>query len=182
MMRACVTWGLKVRTMHQSIQTVGLALALLPGLNVAAATEPAGVAQLAWLSGCWRGEAGEPGTQEQWMPPAAGSMLGMSRTVRQGRTVEFEFMQAREHADAGLVFVAQPSGRPPTTFRLLKLGAAEAVFENLEIDFPQRVRYARLSDSRLAASIEGTRNGQARRIDFAFMRAACDSAGQESAR
>ena len=169
-------------TMHQSIQKLGLVLALLSGLNAAADAEPAGVAQLAWLSGCWRGEAGEAGTQEQWMPPAAESMLGMSRTVRQGRTVAFEFMQVREHAEAGLVFIAQPSGRPPTTFRLLKLGAAEAVFENLEIDFPQRVRYARLSDSHLAASIEGSRNGQPRRIDFAFTRAACDSTGPESPR
>ena len=109
-------------------------------------------------------------------------MLGMSRTVRQGRTVAFEFMQVREHAEAGLVFIAQPSGRPPTTFRLLKLGAAEAVFENLEIDFPQRVRYARLSDSHLAASIEGQPHGQPRRIDFAFTRAACDSTGPESRR
>lgn len=144
-----------------------------------AAAEPTGVAQMAWLSGCWQGQFGEAGTQEQWMAPAGGSLLGMSRTVRKGRTVEFEFMQVRERPDGGLDFIAQPSGRPPTVFRLQTLGAAEAVFENLEHDFPQRVRYARVSESQLAASIEGRRNGQTRRIDFAFTRAACDSAVAE---
>jgi Domain of unknown function (DUF6265) len=158
-----------------------LSLALVWACGAAVA-EPVGVAQMAWLSGCWQGQFGEAGTQEQWMAPAGGSMLGMSRTVRKGRTVEFEFMQVREQADGGLVFVAQPSGRPPTVFRLLKLAPGEAVFESPEHDFPQRVRYARVSDTQLAASIEGLRNGQLRRIDFAFNRVPCDSSGAESPR
>lgn len=70
MMRVCLIRSLTMGTMYQSMQRAGFGLALLSGLGAAVAAEPTGVAQLAWLSGCWRGESGEAGTQEQWMPPA----------------------------------------------------------------------------------------------------------------
>jgi hypothetical protein len=133
------------------------------------------VERMAWLAGCWQGQSGEPGTIEQWLPPAGGAMLGMSRTIRQGQMAEYEFMQLRQLPDGTLAFVPQPSGRPPTTFRLLRLGEAEAVFENPEHDFPQRVTYVRPEAARLAASIEGVRNGTSRRIEFAFLRVSCDA-------
>ena len=49
-------WG---RCISQSGK-LGRVLALLSGLSAAAATEPAGVAQLAWLSGCWRARRARP--------------------------------------------------------------------------------------------------------------------------
>ncbi len=64
----------------------------------AAVPTPATVDQLAWLSGCWASAAGEPGSEEHWMQPAAGTMLGMNRFVRQGQTVAFEFMRIYEDA------------------------------------------------------------------------------------
>lgn len=128
---------------------------------------------IAWLAGCWRADAGEPGSIEQWMPPAGGSMLGMGRTVRGGRTAEFEFMRIVAE-DGTLVFVAQPSGRPPTRFPAARVGAAEAVFEQPGHDFPQRVIYARDGADRLRARIEGTRGGQLRGIDFPMTRTPCD--------
>ena len=89
--------------------TVALAaMASLAGVDAHAADE--GVEAVSWLAGCWQGSFGEPGTVEHWLAPAGGTMLGMSRTVKQGRTVEFEFMQLRESA-TGLSFIAQPGGR-----------------------------------------------------------------------
>ena len=70
-------------------------------------------------------------------------MLGMSRTVRRGETVEFEFMQLRHLPDGTLAFIASPSGQAPTVFPLLRISDAEATFENPQHDFPQRVVYAR---------------------------------------
>jgi hypothetical protein len=129
---------------------------------------------MAWLAGCWQGQFGEPGTVEQWLLPAGGTMLGVSRTVKQGKTVEFEFMQLRQLPDGVLAFIPQPSGRPPTVFRLLRLGQSEAVFENLEHDFPQRIAYSRPDQSRLLASVEGLRSGVARKVEFSFARTSCD--------
>jgi hypothetical protein len=129
---------------------------------------------MAWLAGCWQGQAGEPGTVEQWLAPAGGTMLGMSRTVKQGNTVEYEFMRLGKLPDGTLAFMPQPFGRPPTTFRLARLAETEAVFENRGHDFPQRITYSRPEESRLTASIEGTRNGTPRRVEFKFSRVSCD--------
>lgn len=130
-------------------------------------------APVAWLAGCWSAQGREAGSVEQWMTPAGGVMLGMARTVRNGRAVEFEFMQIRADAEGRLRFIAQPQGRPPTEFGLLRQAEDEAVFENAAHDFPQRVLYRREAADRLVARIEGLRNGQLRGIDFAMQRTAC---------
>ena len=131
--------------------------------------------KLGWLAGCWQDQNGEAGSLEAWMPPAGGAMLGMSRTIRQGRTAEFEFMQMRQLPDGVLAFVPQPSGRPPTVFKLLRIGESEAVFEDSEHGFPQRIGYSRPEPDRLEAMLEGTRDGKPRRITFSFVRVSCDA-------
>lgn len=74
-----------------------------------------------------------------------------------------------------LAYIAQPSGRPPTPFRLLRIGEHEAVFENPEHDFPQRITYSRPEASRLLVGIEGPGKGERRKIEFAFSRTDCDA-------
>ncbi|HEY1130357.1 MAG TPA: DUF6265 family protein [Roseateles sp.] len=128
---------------------------------------------VAWLAGCWSAQGREPGSVEQWMAPAGGMMLGMARTLKHGRVVEFEFLQIRADAEGRLSFVAQPQGRPPTALPLLRHSEAEAVFENLAHDFPQRVRYRREAADRLVARIEGSRHGMERGLDFPMQRSAC---------
>src|SRR5690349_9435796 len=91
---------------------------------VAAAAQAADspLARVAWLAGCWRGLNGEPGTAEHWMPLAGGTLLGVGRTVRQGRTVEHEFLQIRETPEGRLVYIASPSGQPTATFTAVRIG------------------------------------------------------------
>ena len=108
------------------------------------------------------------------MVPAGGMMLGMSRTVKQGRTVEFEFMQIRTTDAGSLAFIAKPSGQDEATFPLLRLSDTEAAFENLQHDFPQRIIYRR-DGEKLRARIEGMRNGAIRAVEFPMTRAACAS-------
>lgn len=150
-----------------------LLLALCATAQAQAQTQANPFAPIAWLAGCWTQQGREAGSVEQWMAPAGGQMLGMARTVKGGRVVEFEFMQVRTTAEGALVYVAQPQGRPPTEFPLLRQGDAEVVFENPSHDFPQRVLYRRDAPDRLVARIEGTRNGQLRGIDFPMQRATC---------
>ncbi|MCB1009826.1 MAG: hypothetical protein KDB94_13155, partial [Acidobacteria bacterium] len=50
------------------------------------APPPARVEALAWLAGCWAPDGGESGSVEQWTAPAGGTMLGLSRTIRNGTT------------------------------------------------------------------------------------------------
>ena len=150
---------------------------LLPALLLACCA-PLAQAQdafkpIAWLAGCWVQQGREAGSAEQWMAPAGGVMLGMARIVKGGRAVEFEFLQIRADAEGRLVYIAQPQGRPPTEFKLLRQGDAEAVFENPGHDFPQRVLYRLAAPDRLVARIEGMMNGKERGIDFAMQRTAC---------
>ena len=96
-------------------------------------------------------------------------MLRVSRTVRQGRTVEYEFIRIAQGADGKLAFTAQPSGQPQATFPLLRHDADSFVFENLAHDFPQRVIYRRAGATGLHARIEGKGKG----IDFPMSRTPC---------
>ena len=102
---------------------------------------PATIADLAWLSGCWVSVGQEAGSGEQWMTPAGGTMLGVSRTVRDAKTVAFEFIRIAEQDDGGLVFMASPSGQSTASFPMLSLNAREVIFENPDHDFPQRIIY-----------------------------------------
>ncbi|MGQ3053937.1 MAG: DUF6265 family protein [Roseateles sp.] len=152
--------------------------ALLPVLLAAAGTTAQAdpFAPVAWMAGCWERQGPDgsmAGSVEQWMAPAGGLMLGMARTLKNGRAIEFEFMQIRADADGRLIYIAQPQGRPPTSFKLLSSGDAQAVFENAAHDFPQRVIYRLAAPDQLAARIEGLRQGQPRGIDFAMRRAPC---------
>jgi hypothetical protein len=46
-------------------------------------------------------------------------------------------------------------------------------FSNPAHDFPQRIIYRRAGADSLHARIEGTRNGQPRGVDYAYVRVAC---------
>ena len=101
---------------------IALMLASAAGAPSAARADADPAAALAWLAGCWASEGREPGSGEQWMPPAGGTLLGMSRTVAKGRTVAHEFMQVREVEPGRLAFIATPSGQAQATFPVKSLG------------------------------------------------------------
>ena len=148
-------------------------LALLVVAGAARSSPDTSVARFAWLAGCWASVAGELGTGEVWTTPAGGTMLGLSRTVRDGKTIEYEFMQIREIAPGQLAFVAHPSGQQQAAFPLVRSGPGELVFEDPAHDFPQRVIYRLVEPDQLHARIEGKLNGEARGVDFHMKRAEC---------
>jgi hypothetical protein len=128
--------------------------------------------RVAWLHGCWEQVGAQRIVEEQWMAPRGGSMLGMSRTVRDGKLLEYESVTIRE--DAGvLVYDARPSGQPPASFRAKDVSNDAVVFENLQHDFPQRVGYRRNGPDQITAWVEGTSNGKPRRTEFPYRRARC---------
>lgn len=127
-----------------------------------------------WMAGCWAG-AGAAGSEEQWMKPAGGMMLGMSRTVKGGRVVFHEFMTMEIKADGKLVFTARTGAESKAVpFTAIRYSAEEVVFENPDHDFPQRVIYRRTdSGSGLLGRIEGVEKGKPRAADFPMKRVAC---------
>jgi hypothetical protein len=128
---------------------------------------PADVGQLAWLAGCWSQTRSNGVVEEHWMAPSGGSMLGMSRTVAGGKTVEYEFLRIAD-VDGRLSYVARPSGQAEAVFPLKAMETDSIVFENPTHDFPQRIIYRRQADGTVTARIEGTLNGQPRGRDFPY--------------
>jgi hypothetical protein len=128
-------------------------------------------ADLAFLSGCWKFERDGRVVEEHWLAPAGGSLMGVSRTVEKGKTVDYEFLQIRDLPE-GLFYIAKPSNQPEARFKMASKTGDEIVFENPTHDFPQRIRYRREGDA-LHARVEGTMNGKARGFDFPYQRVQC---------
>ncbi len=73
---------------------------------------------LAFMAGCW--EMKVPGRKavisEHWMTPLGDAMLGMNRTLTDGRMTEFEFLRIIEKGGT-LYYIAMPSANDsPTSF------------------------------------------------------------------
>ena len=136
---------------------------------------PGAIDDLAWLSGCWMSSNQEPGSAEHWMLPAGGTMIGMNRTVRGGKTVAFEFMRIVEQEDGGLEFIASPSGQNTTGFTMTNVSNREVIFENPDHDFPQRIIYRLVSDEELLGRIEGRIDGIERAADFPMKKVDCEA-------
>jgi hypothetical protein len=127
------------------------------------------MADLGWIAGHWAGPIGGGNSEEHWIAPAAGTMLGVSRTIVRDRTVAFEFLRIEKRAD-GIYYVAQPGGRPPTEFKLTKSTATSAVFENPKHDHPKIITYSLEGTSTLVATLEGDEGGQHKKQEFRLTR------------
>lgn len=149
------------------------ALLALPVLPTQAQPEHE-LQKLAWLAGCWAPDGAEPGSVEHWLPLAGDTLLGLSRTVKRGRTTGHEFMQIRRNAAGRIDFIATVGEQKPVAFALVSLSETEAQFENPAHDFPQRVVYA-LEQGVLKARIEGQTQGRSKRIDFTMRRIRCEA-------
>jgi hypothetical protein len=114
------------------------------------------IAPLEWLGGTWTGTTGTTTFEERWTPPAGGSMLAMSRTLRGGAMPAFEFLCIVER-NGGLVYQAMPNARQPATdFTLTKIERNSLTFENPSHDFPKMIRYTLSPDGTLEAAVSGT--------------------------
>jgi hypothetical protein len=122
--------------------------------------------QIAWLAGEWRGTGGPMTFEERWTEAAGGAMFAVSRTLKGDRLAAFEFLRIVER-DAGLIYIAQPNGRPPTEFALTSITADSATFENPAHDFPKMIRYTRRTDGSLEAVVS---DGAAQAERFTFVR------------
>ena len=147
-----------------------------PAADAAAgATEPMKLERLSWLAGCWGDTSEGVHIEEHWMAPQAGTMLGMSRTTREGKTIAFEYMRIAEKAGR-LVFTAKPSGQPEASFTAIELGDDRVTFANPKHDFPQRIVYRRANAGRLTARIEGSEAGKPKGFDFPMAATECPRA------
>ena len=172
----------------RDLSRAGVAGALLCALVILAAAGPAEsptaerqatpLNALSFMSGCWRGSFGGgqagPGTiEEYYSTPTSNMIIGVTRFVRGGRTVDFEFTRITS-GDSGVVLMPQPRGRPPTPFRMTSNDSISAVWDNPQHDFPQKISYRRISNDSIVAAIEGPGDGgRTQRMEWRMGKARC---------
>jgi hypothetical protein len=123
---------------------------LLQLLIAAAAAQPQSLP--AFMTGCWNLLEGEHWTQECWMEPKAGLMLGSSREGTGAKLQSWEQLRVEQGADGTVVLMASPGGRPAVPFKASSVSPTAVEFTNGEHDYPQRIRYE-LKGDRLEAEI-----------------------------
>ncbi|MBX7150335.1 hypothetical protein K1X84_01755 [bacterium] len=138
------------------------------------AQEKMTVNDLAWLAGCWDGSTDKKEATEQWMKPAGNEMFGMSRTVRNGKVTEFEFLHIHQNEQGEIFYTAKPSDQNEASFKLIKKSGTEIIFENPDHDFPQRIIYRLEKNGSLKARIEGKNEGKEMGIDFPMKKMKCE--------
>jgi hypothetical protein len=110
----------------------------------------------AFMTGCWqlqsKPEDGSAWTQECWMEPKAGLMLGASREGKGEKLASWEQLRIEQGADGKLTLYASPSGRPALPFAAEAVSSTSIEFVNAAHDYPQRIRYE-FRDGRLNARI-----------------------------
>ncbi len=137
------------------------------------------MASLAWLEGCWQGSANKREFREVWLPHRGAMMLGVSQTVMDGKTIDYEYLRLEPRAD-GVYYVASPPGKPEEAFKL----TAEVVdredahtfqFTDPSREFPQRIGYRRASEGWLYTEVEGRVKGAERRVIYPMRHVDCES-------
>lgn len=115
------------------------------------------LAALAFMSRCWRGDAGvDRSIEEQWTAADSDVMLATTRyrDDNTGRTRGWEF--SRIVADsAGITLFPAPGGTQQGRFRMTASPAGEARFEDPAHDFPRRIIYRRLDARTLVVHLDG---------------------------
>lgn len=152
--------------MH-SLAILVMVVSMVVGAQDSPSRTKASLQDLNWLAGSWVMESKGERIEENWTSPAGGMMLATGRSVQENKTVEFEFLRIEQRGE-GLVYVAQPGGRPPVEFWLASVGKDEWVFENKKHDFPQRIRYQRTGANAFTARIEDATG--AKHMEFPYTR------------
>jgi hypothetical protein len=146
-----------------------LTVAVAATLSMAAAPDSAGVDQLSWLAGRWATEKDGQSTEENWLAPRGGSMLGVGRTSNASKTLFWELLRIDTGDDGIVTYWGAPMGGTPTPFRLTRATPREVVFENPAHDFPTRIQY-RLEGKFLLATISGPDGVNAQTVRYRRVR------------
>ena len=129
---------------------------------------PALAGDLDWLAGHWCGANGKTFSEETWMAPRGGLLVGMHRDTRDGKVAGFEFMRIARQ-EGRWVFLAQPGGSAVTPFPAERVEERRIVFANPAHDFPKRVIYSRPDADTLHARVDdGRDDGKA--LEWAWRR------------
>lgn len=142
-------------------------LLLLSCISISA-QEHSAISNLGLFKGYWEMVKGERRTEEFWLPQDGNILLGISRTVKNGKLIEYEFMRIEQDSTGSVYYIAKPSSQPEASFKMIKHESNLVIFENSLHDFPQRIIYHWISADSMIARIEGLVRGKSRSVEFPY--------------
>jgi hypothetical protein len=110
-----------------------------------------------WLVGEWKNESKEGIVTENWSKTNDSTLTAGSFFIKEKDTLHFENSKLIEK-DGELVYETIIQGQnndKPIVFNLLSETENELVFENLQNDYPQKIKYQRNSKTAITISISG---------------------------
>ncbi len=136
--------------------------------STATGDPPSTLDRLRWLVNHWHSADGAKSSEEHWIGPRGGLMLGVNRSIYSNGKASFEYLRIESAGEDQVVYHASPMGRSETKFPLVEIGNERVVFENPAHDFPRRISYWLDGDHQLHARIEGEINGQPRQQEWVW--------------
>ena len=140
-----------------------LALAALSLVTASFAQEKFSVAQLAFLTGSWRGSSSSGAAAEELIStPEGGVIVSAGREFQGGKCIFFDLVAFIEK-DGAVTLIPHPNGkRSADTFPLVALDTAakRATFENLKHDFPKTFVYELIAPDHLRITLSGEIKGK----------------------
>ncbi|MFM1753857.1 MAG: hypothetical protein RLZZ236_796 [Bacteroidota bacterium] len=110
-----------------------------------------------WLLGEWVNQSQEGVISENWTQPNDSTLIANSNYIKEEDTLHFENIILKEK-EGELVYETTIKGQnndKPIVFTLLSETENELVFENLQNDYPQKIKYQHNSKSGITISISG---------------------------
>jgi hypothetical protein len=110
-----------------------------------------------WLVGEWKNESKEGIVTETWSKTNDSTLVAGSFFIKEKDTLHFENSKLIEK-DGELIYETIIQGQnndKPIVFPLLSETENELVFENLQNDYPQKIKYQRNSKIAITISISG---------------------------
>ena len=124
--------------------------------------------KLKWLVGTWVYHSSKSTLYETWMMKSDDEMFGKSYMLKDADTLIFE--QIRLTLELGKYFyiptVTNQNNQMPVRFPAKSVSAHEMIFEDLQHDFPQQVKYTLIRKDSLVAVVSGVENGKYREEVF----------------
>jgi hypothetical protein len=110
-----------------------------------------------WLLGQWKNTSEEGIIAENWSQPNDSTLIATSYYIKEEDTLHFENIILKE-TEGELVYETTIKGQnndKPILFPLLSETENELIFENLQNDYPQKIKYQRNSKSGITISVSG---------------------------
>jgi len=135
-------------------------------LSVAPAAD---LQNMGFIAGHWRGEAGGAQIEETWTAPEQGSMTGMYREMKGGKTTFYEFFTIEGSAEGPVLLINhfEPGLKgwedksKPAAFHIKNfLPEGEVVFESNDPANPLLMTWSRTSKNTMDVLLERKRDGQ----------------------